>query len=104
MELLKLCSLVKSVNSQILAGFNYLDNYIETNATFDKSLSEDERDNLTEEHRNLVKKAKRKKLREEQTKALVNIFKQVVRRQHLPQALKAFNCTKTVNTYFQTTP
>lgn len=83
----------------IIYGLSFLESYINADATFNKSLKDSEIDKLTEEHLRLLNLAKRKKPRVEQSKAIINIYKQVIRNQDYSKALKAFNCLQTLNHY-----
>lgn len=96
-------ALKKELNSggiDLEVVLSYLNCYIESNATFDKFLNDDEREKSTIEYKQLLEKAKNKDATNETVEAIVNVIKQVLRNKDLPKALQEIGCKQTYDNYY----
>ena len=94
---------LNSGNVDLESVLIYLNSYIESSATFDNLLKDEQRDKLTTEYKELLEKAKGKSLTHEKNQAIVNVIKQVLRNHDLPKALQKVGCTKTYDQYYKKT-
>jgi hypothetical protein len=85
-------------------ALDFLTQYVKTSAALDSSLKSDARTSIMQQHEELIKTAKRKKLAPQKADAIVNAIKQIIRRCDLPHALHEFGCTQTLDKCFKKKP